>query len=138
MPSVSVACIAVKDKKILIAHRNPTGVMGSRWEFPGGKVEEGESEEQTVIREFQEEFGITVKVGEKIAQSEFEHHGKTSSLFAYLIEVPHDGIEKKYVLTEHTEYKWVSAQEIPVENFVDSDLKILPAVREVLEAKKLI
>lgn len=138
MSSVSVACIAVKDRKILIAHRNPTGVMGNRWEFPGGKVEEGESSEQTVIREFEEEFGISVKVIEKITESEFEHHGKISSLYAFLIEVPHDGIEKKYTLTEHTEYKWVFENEIPVDDFVDSDLKILPEVKKYLEKNKLI
>ena len=96
MSSGSVACVAVKDRKILIAHRNPTGVMGNRWEFPGGKVEDGESEEQTVIREFEEEFGISVRVIEKITESEFEHHNKKSCLYAYLIEVPHDGMEKKY------------------------------------------
>lgn len=138
MSSVSVACIAVNNKKILIAHRNPTGAMGNRWEFPGGKVEENESDEETVVREFQEEFGITVKVIEKITENSFEHNGKKRSLHAYLITVPHDGGDVKYILSEHSEYKWVCVDEIPVDNFVDSDLKILSSVKEYLKEKKLI
>ena len=141
MASVSIESIAVIDKKILIAHRNPVGQMGSRWEFPGGKAEEGESNENALIREFEEEFGVTVKVQDLITQNEFEHNGKKFTLNAYLISVPHDGVKTKYVLTEHTEYKWASMEEIesiPKENFVDSDLKIIPDVKKYLIEKGLI
>lgn len=128
MAKTSVACIAFDGKKILIAHRNPSGQMGGRWEFPGGKVEAGESDEQAVIREFQEEFGITVKVGEKIGETFFMHCDEQVALHAYEITVPHDGMTEKYVLTEHTEYRWASPAEIPALNFVDSDMLIYPAV----------
>ena len=47
----SIACIAFKNDKILIAHRNSSGQMCNRWEFPGGKVEEGETDSQAIIRE---------------------------------------------------------------------------------------
>ena len=67
--------------------------------------------------------------------SEFEHRGKVSVLNAYLVQFDHNGIEKPYVLTEHTEYKWVLPEEIPNLNFVDSDLKIYPAVLEYLKRK---
>ena len=56
-------------------------------------------------------------------------------LNAYLVQFDHNGIEKPYVLTEHTEYKWVLPEEIPNLNFVDSDLKIYPAVLEYLKRK---
>ncbi len=125
---ISIACIAFDGKNILIAHRNPTGQMGGRWEFPGGKVEAGESEEDAVRREFNEEFGINVNVGEKIAETFFMHNNEQVALHAYEITVPHDGIEKKYVLSEHTEYKWVSPAEIPTLSFVDSDMLIYPDV----------
>lgn len=129
MSKISIACIAIDNGKILIAHRNPVGQMGGRWEFPGGKVEEGESDEQAVIREFSEEFGVTVKVGEPVASSEFEHNNKIVKLHAYRIFVPHNGIEKKYILTEHTDYKWVDIMDIPGLEFVDSDLKIYEQVK---------
>ena len=135
MSKTSIACIAYKDGKILVAHRNPTGQMGGRWEFPGGKVEKGESDEEAVVREFSEEFGVLVEVGEKIGETFFMHNGDQVALHAYEIFVPHDGIAEKYTLTEHTEYKWVAPAEIPVLNFVDSDMLIYPAVVKWIAAK---
>lgn len=133
MSKGSVACIAFDGRKVLIAHRNPTGQMGGRWEFPGGKIEDDDSsDEVAIIREMQEEFGITVTVGAKIAEAEFKHNGKVSSLHGYLITVPHDGIEKPYTLTEHTEYRWATLAEIPQLNFVDSDMLLYPQVAKYL------
>jgi len=136
MSKTSIACIAFDGEKILIAHRNPTGQMGNRWEFPGGKVEEGESDQEAIVREFEEEFGVKVEVGEKIAETFFLHNNQQVALHAYEITVPHDGIEKKYVLSEHTEYKWAYPAEIPTLNFVDSDLLIYPDVMKWVAGKK--
>lgn len=129
----SVACIAFEKGKVLIAHRNPTGQMGSRFEFPGGKVDEGESEEQAIKREMSEEFGIEVSVLNKITTGHFIHNEKESLLEVYLIKVPHDGMTEKYKLTEHTDYKWVNIDDIPKENFVDSDLSVYPEVKQFLK-----
>lgn len=128
----SVACIAYHNKKVLIAHRNPTGQMGSRFEFPGGKVDEGESEQQAIKREMSEEFGIEVTVLEKITTGYFVHNDKKSSLEVYLIKVPHDGMTEKYTLSEHTDYNWVSIDDIPKDNFVDSDLAVYEEVKKYL------
>lgn len=132
----SIACIAFDGERILIAHRNPTGQMGGRWEFPGGKVEEGESEETAIVREFEEEFGVTVTVGEKITETFFMHNGSQRALHAYSITPPHDGLTEKYKLTEHTEYKWAYPAEIPTLNFVDSDLLIYPDVMKWVASQK--
>ncbi|MBQ0002612.1 MAG: NUDIX domain-containing protein [Treponema sp.] len=129
----SVACIAYHNQKVLIAHRNPVGQMGSRFEFPGGKVDDGESEEQAIKREMSEEFGIDVSIIEKITTGYFSHNGKESSLEVYLIKVSHDGMTEKYRLTEHTDYRWVDIDDIPKDNFVDSDLSIYPEVKKYLK-----
>jgi len=136
MSKVSVACIVIVNKKILIAHRMNVGQMGGRWEFPGGKQEAGETDEQTVIRECGEEFGIAVSVGEKVTESSFVHNGQKVLLHAYRVFVPHDGIEKPYTLTEHTEYKWVDIDEIPSYHFVDSDFTMYPEVKKYVESQK--
>jgi len=133
MAHTSIACIACRENRILIARRNPTGIMGCRWEFPGGKVEEGESDEQAIVREFCEEFGVTVTVGEHIADAEFEHEGILSELHAFRIYVPHDGTVIPYVLTEHTEYKWVIPAVIRTLLFVDSDMKLFPEIEKYME-----
>lgn len=131
--SNSVACIIYKDGKVLVAHRIPKGDMGSRWEFPGGKVDEGENDKMAIIREMREEFGVKAFPGEKITSCYFFHKNKKCFLNAYSVQLEHDGIEKPYVLTEHTEYKWINPKEIENLNFVDSDLKIYPDVMKYLE-----
>ena len=136
MSKNSIACIAFNGRKIFIAKRIPKGQMGNRWEFPGGKVEPGEGESEGIVREFLEEFGVEVKVGEFIASAEFEHNGKIRQLHAYRVFVPHDGIKEKYVLAEHTEYKWVEFSEIENLEFVDSDLLIYPMVKEYAEKQE--
>ncbi len=131
--SNSVACIVYKDGKILVAHRIPKGDMGNRWEFPGGKVDAGETDQMAIVREMREEFGVKAVPGEKITSCSFFHKEKECFLNAYLVQLEHDGIEKPYVLTEHTEYKWVFPKEIENLSFVDSDLKIYPDVLKFLE-----
>ena len=135
MSDKSIAGIAFEGKKIFIAHRNPTGQMGNRWEFPGGKVEEGETDEQAILREFNEEFGVNVEIGKKIAEASFKHNGKTVFLTGYSIKLPHDGLTQKFTLTEHTEYKWVELAEIPELNFVDSDMLLYSQICKYLAEK---
>lgn len=131
--SNSVACIVYKNGKILVAHRIPKGDMGNRWEFPGGKVDAGETDQMAIVREMSEEFGVKAVSGEKITSCSFFHKDKECFLNAYLVQLEHDGLEKPYILTEHTEYKWVFPKEIENLNFVDSDLKIYPDVLKFLE-----
>ncbi|MCK9170062.1 MAG: NUDIX domain-containing protein [Treponema sp.] len=136
MGCVSIACIAYENGRFFVAHRNPSGDMGGRWEFPGGKVEEGESDEQAVVREMSEEFGVTVTVCERIGESEFTHNGKVSKLHAYRILLPYNGMKKKFILTEHSGYDWVEPDEIQKLYFVDSDMRIYPQVLSYIESLK--
>ncbi len=129
MSKTSIAGIAFVKGKVLIAKRNPTGQMGGRWEFPGGKVEQGETDEQAVVREFTEEFGIKVKVGPLVANATFRHDDELVNLHAYLIKVPHTGNIFRYHLTEHTDYEWIEIDKIQQLNFVDSDLLLYPDVK---------
>ena len=131
--SRSIACIDYRDGKIFIAKRAQKGDMGGKWEFPGGKIEDGEDFETAIKREMLEEFGVDVKVHEKITEGTFFHKGKKCSLFVFFTEFSEDGIKKPFVLTEHTEYKWVDLEEIKSLEFVDSDLLIYEDVKKYNE-----
>lgn len=133
--SSSIACISYKDGKVFIAKRQQKGDMGGRWEFPGGKIEEGESFELAIVREMQEEFGVEVKVGERITSGTFEHSGKKCFLDVFEVFFPHDGSEKPFQLTEHDAYRWTALDEIPSLNFVDSDMAVYPEVASWLRKK---
>ena len=134
--SRSIACIDYRDGKIFIAKRQMTGDMGGRWEFPGGKIEEGEDLETAVVREMQEEFGVTVSVGKKITSGSFTHRNKPCTLDVLEIHFPHDGMVQRFALTEHTDYKWADINEIPSLNFVDSDLSVYDAVKNWCENER--
>ena len=128
--SRSIACIDYRDGKVFIAKRQMVGDMGGRWEFPGGKIEAGEDLETAVVREMQEEFGVTVTVGRKITSGSFIHREKPCSLDVLEIRFPHDGMKERFVLTEHTDYKWEDIGEIPKLNFVDADLSVYEEVKK--------
>jgi 8-oxo-dGTP diphosphatase len=127
--SVSVAGIAVQGKKFFIARRVPGGDLGGKWEFPGGKVEEGESCEEALVREFREEFGVTVRVGPRIASSSFEHRGVIRELRACLIAFE----SLNFVLREHSAWKWADFAEIEKLDFAGSDRKLIPTLKVYLE-----
>ncbi|MCR5699737.1 MAG: NUDIX domain-containing protein [Treponemataceae bacterium] len=128
MAKHSVAGIAFENGKFFIGKRIDKGQMANRWEFPGGKAEEGETDEVSLAREFEEEFGIQIKVGKQIASAVFKHGEEERELYAYLIYFTQP--ENGYVLTEHTDTDWATFDQIQKLNFVDSDLLLLPQLKE--------
>jgi len=120
--SHSVACIDVRDGKVFVAKRQNKGDMANRWEFPGGKMDEGETPEQTICREMEEEFGVKVKVLEPLADVEFKHKEKTCYVTAYRVHFEEDGLSRRFTLTEHTDYMWTDFNKITELEFVDSDI----------------
>ena len=130
--SRSVACIDYRNGKILIAKRIARGEMGDRWEFPGGKIEEGEDYTAAIKREMNEEFGCGCKIFEELAQGTFEHKGKNCSVVAFRVQLENDGISVPFKLTEHTQTAWVEPEEIRNLPFVDSDLNIFDQIKKSL------
>jgi 8-oxo-dGTP diphosphatase len=129
----SVAGIAWDAGRFFIARRVSGGAMGDRWEFPGGKVEEGESCEKALEREYREEFGVDVRIGVFLGSAHFEHRGIPRTVKAYRIFFAPDG-KSAFKLSEHTQWRWAALSEIEeLDNagaFVDSDRKLLPALKK--------
>jgi 8-oxo-dGTP diphosphatase len=121
MTKRSVAGIAVKDGAFFIARRNQGGDLGEKWEFPGGKVEEGESDEQALVREYREEFGVAIETGPFLGSAAFIHHGQERSLCAYRVSFP----EERISLREHSQWRWARREEIAGLDFAPSDRRLL-------------
>jgi 8-oxo-dGTP diphosphatase len=124
----SVAGIAVDAGRLFVARRKAGGDLGGKWEFPGGKVEEDESDEAALRREYQEELGLAIETGPRIAASSFEHGGAVFSLNAYRVFFRDDNLNDHIRLTEHTGWRWAALDEIERMDFADSDRGLLPAL----------
>ena len=122
------AAIIERDGNILIARRREGLPMAGKWEFPGGKVEEGEMPEECLRRELREEFGIEAEVGEFIAASEFDYGEIHIRLLAYHVYYR----SGDFIPTDHSEVRWVPAAELANYDFSEADK---PIVLKLLELK---
>ncbi len=79
-----VAAVIERQGRILIAQRKDTGPHALKWEFPGGKVEQGETPEQAAVRELREELGIEATIASEIARYEYQYPGRSPILLVFL------------------------------------------------------
>ena len=121
----SVAGIILHEGKAFVAKRGSSGSFSGCWEFPGGKVEPGESDQEALVREFDEEFGISVGARRLLGEAKFPHRGTDRILAAWLIEL---APFHKPKLLEHDAITWASAAELESMRLVDSDRKLLEFV----------
>lgn len=123
----SVVGIVRKDNKFLLGLRTPGGDVGEHWEFPGGKCEAGETHEQTLIREYEEELAVRISVGRFIARKHFQNEHRNFDLFAYEVILPEN---QTCVSSVHSELKWLSLDELQNIPIVPSDALFIPELRK--------
>lgn len=116
-----VAALIEKDGKVLIAKR-ATGneEVISKWEFPGGKVEDGETEEQAIEREIKEELNVIVKAREFLINNECNYPNRSIDLRLYLCNY----ITGEITLNDHLEYDWVDVNKLLDYDLADADIPL--------------
>jgi 8-oxo-dGTP diphosphatase len=119
-----LAAVIVREGSVLLAKRKPGGALGGKWEFPGGKLEEGESPEDGLRRELVEELGIEAEIGDFIATTTFNNGPKEYRLLAYFA-VHRSG---RIRALEHDELRWVNPRDLSSFDLADSDRKLLPQI----------
>lgn len=122
---IGVAVIWNKQSQILIDRRRPEGLLGGLWEFPGGKIEPGETIEECIKREIKEELGIEIEVGDRLitinhAYSHF-HVTLTVHHCRHLTGIPQP--------LESDEIRWVTLDEIDQFPFPKANTQIIAALR---------
>jgi len=97
-----VAAVIEKDGKVLVARRKPGLVAGGLWEFPGGKLETGETPERCLERELEEELGVSARAGDLLCSVPFASTLTAFELLVYRTELLSDSFK----LTDHDEIRW--------------------------------
>lgn len=124
------AIIENEEKEIFCALRGPNMSLPNYWEFPGGKIEVGETPEQALSREIREEFNCSIEVGEKVEDTTYEYEKVIVRLETYMAKL----VDGQPVALEHAETKWVSRDEISELDFAPADI---PAVEKIANEKLL-
>ena len=121
-PKIVTAALIERDGHILIAKRRQGKQHVGNWEFPGGTLEEGETPEQCLKRELQEELDITAEVGDLFCSSEYSYTPEfTIRLLAYRATV----ISGVFNLNDHEEIRWVKPADLANYDFPEADRPIV-------------
>ncbi|CZF77711.1 CTP pyrophosphohydrolase [Grimontia celer] len=122
-PILVVAGVLTDGDKILITQRFDN--EGGLWEFPGGKVEQGESEPGALVRELWEELGIKVKVGEYLTETLHHYPAKSILLKSYRCEL----VEGDIALHCHQAKAWITPSESDAYTFSDADKPLVELLK---------
>ncbi|MCF8237976.1 MAG: (deoxy)nucleoside triphosphate pyrophosphohydrolase [Saprospiraceae bacterium] len=130
---IQVTCAIIEsDKGVLCAQRSTSMSHPGKWEFPGGKVEEGESEEECLIREIREELAVEINILEALAS-----HAHTYENGFSLVLIPFRCQIQSGVIraVQHAEVRWVPRSELIFLDWVGADIPILQAYLERAHVK---
>lgn len=115
-----VAGIVIYEGKILIAKRAEGEKMEGKWEFPGGKIEEDETPEEALVREFKEELSMNIEVEDFFCESIYKYEFGTIRLLAYKCKCE----DKTLKLSVHSEISWVEPKDILKYDFAPADIPV--------------
>ena len=128
------AAIIINNNKILLTQRG-YGEYKDKWEFPGGKIEENETKEETIIREIKEELDASIKVEKFLTKVEYDYTSfyLKMNVFIASLTSPH------LLFKEHESYKWIDVSELNDLDALDllpADRLIIPYLKDYLNSKK--
>jgi 8-oxo-dGTP diphosphatase len=127
---VVVGAAIVRDGRVLAARRTAPASAAGRWEFPGGKVEPGETEAESLVREVEEELGLRIRVGKWLTGAQELEGG-------YLLKVAVAAVESgEPVPSEHDEVRWLAAGELEEVDWLDGDRPFLVELSHLLPRLK--
>ena len=123
-----VAAVIRKDGKYFCVKKGRTkySYTSYKYEFPGGKIEPGETPQEALRRELAEELDYDISVGSLIVAAHHDYPDFSITLNAYLCEPQSDG----FVLSEHVDYVWLGAKELRSVDWAEADLAVVRCIEE--------
>lgn len=121
------------NETIIFATQRGYGEFKGGWEFPGGKIEEGESPQEAIIREIREELDTEIKVGELLCTVEHDYLAFHLSMDCFLAEI----VSGDLALKEHDAAKWLNMNELDSVEWLPADVKVVELIKKSFYAHLL-
>src|SRR5436305_15170844 len=116
------AALIVKNDKVLVCQRTRHQTMPLKWEFPGGKIEDGEQPRDALRRELEEELGIDADIGDEVARIRHNYkNGGAVELRFYVVNEYAGAMENRIF----RDVRWASRSELPQYDFLEADLELV-------------
>jgi 8-oxo-dGTP diphosphatase len=128
MKTVEVVAAIIKNNNKVFATQRGYGEFQGEWEFPGGKIEPGETPIQALVREIEEELDTHIQVGELIKTVEYDYPNFHLKMHCYWCEV----ISGNLVLKEHEAAKWLGKEDIDTVAWLPADLEIVEIIKRAV------
>lgn len=128
MKTIRVAAAIIIHENKIFATQRGYGEFKDGWEFPGGKIEEGETPLQALIREIREELDTEIEVGELFDTVEYDYPAFHLSMDCFLCTVKSGNL----VLKEHEAAKWLTGETLNSVDWLPADIELVKKLREII------
>ncbi|MCH3941725.1 MAG: (deoxy)nucleoside triphosphate pyrophosphohydrolase [Bacteroidales bacterium] len=128
MKRIEVVAALIRDGDKIFATQRGYGEYKDFWEFPGGKIEPGETPEVALKREIKEELATEIDVNEYVGTVDYDYPDFHITLLLYLCSMVSGSLE----LLEHESAKWLLASELDTVSWLPADLEIIPKLKSLL------
>jgi len=128
MIKVTCAIIRNEENKVLVVQRGEKKDHPFKWEFPGGKLKKGETDEECIIREIREELSMEIVICRRLDPVEHNYGQIKISLIPFVC----DTLDEMPVLSEHIDFKWLPAEKLDSVDFTKADLYVVQLYRNIV------